>query len=168
MWLEFITASVNIQLSRCRSLARREIFRCLAYSPPMCTKRRFNCTRDFAPASHAILATTDCLCPTARCERLAKFFELLNALVTSLQLRETFHQSSDLAALLQFAFRSLMIFHVFSQSLNHVALFHGLVHIRCNIVTYLECHNVLTPFHYVCEIELFALKTLFTSIEKQF
>ena len=44
-----------------------------------------------------------------------KFFELLDALVASLQPRETLHQSSDLAALLQqFAFHSLMIF-VFSQ-----------------------------------------------------
>ena len=55
-----------------------------------------------------------------------KFFELLDALVASLQPRKTLHQSSDLAALLQqFAFHSLMIFHVFSQFLDHVALFHG-------------------------------------------
>jgi len=50
----------------------------------------------------------------ARTLSTTKFFESLNALVTSLQPRETFHQSNDLAALLQqFTFRSLMIFHVF-------------------------------------------------------
>jgi len=44
----------------------------------------------------------------------------------SLQPREILHQSSDLAALLQqFVFiSSLMIFYVFSQSLDHIALFH--------------------------------------------
>ncbi|KYN18139.1 hypothetical protein ALC57_09555, partial [Trachymyrmex cornetzi] len=49
-----------------------------------------------------------------------KFFEPLDALVASLQPREALHQSSDLAALLQqFAFYSLVVFHVFFQSLNH-------------------------------------------------
>jgi len=94
------------------------------YSPPMCTKRRFNC--DFAFASHVILFTVDCLCPTARRERLARH-NSLSCSMHSLQLpREMFYQSSDLAALLQqFVFHSLMIFHIFSQSLDHVALFHG-------------------------------------------
>jgi len=61
MWLEFITAPVNIRLSNVdlspdkRSLV---VTRILAYSP-MCTKRRSNC--DFVPANHAILATTDCV-----------------------------------------------------------------------------------------------------------
>ncbi|KYN37403.1 hypothetical protein ALC56_08234, partial [Trachymyrmex septentrionalis] len=59
---------------------------------PTCTKRRSNCV---------FLGTT-------------KLFEPLDALVASLQPRETFRQSSDLTALLQqFAFHSLVIFHVF-------------------------------------------------------
>jgi len=68
MWLEFITAFVNIRFSRRRSLARQEIVHC--YSRTRHEMCRSNC--DFAPVSCAILATTDCLCPTARRGRLAR------------------------------------------------------------------------------------------------
>ena len=91
----------------------------LAYSPPMCTKRRSNC--NFAPASRAILATVDYLCPTARRGRLARQSS------SSRSHRCSHAKHSTRVAtwpLQQFAFHSFMIFHVFSQSLDHVALFH--------------------------------------------
>ena len=50
----------------------------------------------------------------ARTFGTTQFFELLDALIRSLQPRETLHQSSDLATLLQqFAFHSLVVFYVF-------------------------------------------------------
>ena len=69
---------------------------------------------NFAPAQSS---PTRIVCVQWRDNILSttKFFEPLDALVASLQPRETLHQSSDLAALFQqFAFHSLMIFHVFS------------------------------------------------------
>jgi len=81
------------------------------------------CTRESRDPRHRGLSVSN---GEARTLGTTKFFELLDAFVASLQPRETLHQSSDLAALLQqFAFHSLMIFHVFSQFLDLVALFHG-------------------------------------------
>jgi len=83
--------------TQCRSLVKQESFiatRVFAY----CHQRVRKVACDFAPA---ILVTADCLSLTTRRGRTAKFFELLDALIASLQPRETLHQSSDLAALLQ-------------------------------------------------------------------
>ena len=78
------------------------------------------CTRESRDPRHHGLSVSN---GEARTLGMTKFFELL---VASLQPRETLHQSSDLVALLQqFAFHSLMIFYIFSQFLDHVALFHG-------------------------------------------
>jgi len=99
MWLEFITAPVNI-LSNAASISHqtRDRSLLLAYSPPMCMKHRSNC--DFAPASrdprHRGLSVFN---GEARTLDTTKFFELFDALVASLQSRKTLHQSSDLAAL---------------------------------------------------------------------
>jgi len=140
MWLEFITAFVNIRFSRRRSLASQEIVHCYSRirhemcrsiailhpwvarsSPPqiVCVQRRG------ADAWHEkVLRVAQC---TYR--------------IHLLQPCETLHQSSDLAALLQqFAFHSL--FHVFSVFRSRRTLSRStctwLIHIRCNIVTYLE------------------------------
>jgi len=99
MWLEFITAPVNI-LSNAALISHqtRDRSLLLAYSPPMCMKHRSNC--DFAPASrdprHRGLSVFN---GEARTLDTTKFFELFDALVASLQSRKTLHQSSDLAAL---------------------------------------------------------------------
>ena len=75
----------------------------------------------------------DCLCP--RTLDATKLFEPLDALVASLQPRETFHQSSDLAALLQqFAFHSLVIFHFFSLTILFTIVF-SRIHVS-NVLDY--------------------------------
>jgi len=123
---QYMTLERDVDLSPDRSLL-------LAYSPPMSSLQRL-CTRESRDPRHHGLSVSN---GKARTLGMTKFFELLNALVASLQRRKTLHQSSDLATLLQqFAFHSLMIFHVFSQFLDHVALFHGAL-ACCNIVTYL-------------------------------
>ncbi|KYQ60723.1 hypothetical protein ALC60_00218, partial [Trachymyrmex zeteki] len=80
------------------------------------------CTRESRdPRHHGLSVLND----EARTLGTTKFFEPLYALVASLQPRETFLQISDLAALLQqFAFHSLVVFHVFFSVLDHVTLFH--------------------------------------------
>ena len=95
---QYMVFKRDVDLSRIQT---RDLLSRLAYPSPTCTKRRSNCV--FASASRAILATTDCMCPTARRGHFGtiKFFKPLDALVASLQPREIFHQSSDLAALLQ-------------------------------------------------------------------
>ena len=76
MWLEFITAPVNIRLSNaCRSLARQEIVRC--YSRTHHSRTRHQYARNVAPIAtlHSRVehfTTADCLCPTARRGRLAR------------------------------------------------------------------------------------------------
>jgi len=111
MWLEFITAPVNIRLSNATSISHQTRDRCYSHT-------RHQCAWNVAPiatASRSILATTDCLCPTARRGRLARQSSS-SCSMHSLQPRETPHQSSNLAALLQqFTFHWLIIFHVFSQ-----------------------------------------------------
>jgi len=160
MWLEFITAPVNIQLSNAASISHQTRNRLLplGYSPlanslPMCIKHRSNC--DFASA---ILTTADCLCPTVRTLGTTKFFELFDVLVTLLQPRETLHQSSDLAALLQqFAFHSLVVFHVFFFFRSHRTLTQStcmwLIHTRCSTTLHLECQylssNLLELWYYI-------------------
>jgi len=155
MWLEFITAPVNIRFSNAALISHqtRDRSLLLTYSSPMCTKRRL-CTRESRDPRHRGLSVSN---GEVRTLGTTKFFELPDALIASLQLRETLHQSSDLAALLQeFAFHSLMIFHVFSLFFRSRRTLPRstctwFVHTRShNIVTGLEYHNILTSFHYVC------------------
>ena len=75
MWLEFITAPINI-LSNAASISRQTRDRSLplaysplAYSPLMCTNVTLIATLH---ANRTILAIVDCLCPTARRGRLAR------------------------------------------------------------------------------------------------
>jgi len=111
---------------RRRFLARQEIVRSTRVLATIVHETSLQlrlCTRESRDSRHRGLSVSN---GEARTLGTTKFFELLDAFVASLQPRETLHQSSDLAALLQqFAFHSIMIFHVFSQFLDHVALFHG-------------------------------------------
>jgi len=110
MWLEFITAPINIRLSNMASISRqtRDLSLPLAYSP-MCTKRRSNC--NFAPMNRAILVTANYLGPTTRRWRLAQQSSSSHSMHSSHRCSHAKHQSNDLTALLQqFAFYSFVVF----------------------------------------------------------
>jgi len=120
MWLEFIIAPVNIRFSNAASISRQTRDRsllltiCVLATNVHETSLQLRlCIRKSCDPRHRGLSVSN---DEVRALGTTKFFELLDALVASLQPCETFHQSSDLAALLQqFAFHLLMIFHVSSQ-----------------------------------------------------
>jgi len=171
MWLEFITALVNIRFSNAASISRQTRDCCYLRTRHSRTRHQCSrktslqlrlCTRESRNPRHRGLSVSN---GEMRTLGTIKFFELLDALA-SLQPRETLHQSSDLAALLQqFAptvplahdFPCLLLFFRSRRTLLRSTCT-WFVHTRCNIVTCLEYHNILTPFHYVC-LRKFTVRT---------